>query len=137
MLTRKDFVTVRITEFADDRVLLAHLIAFSCQIYHFAVAVLGYAWSVQIASHEIGIGHELSTDEAGAGQVNGCWGLDPLKRKADCGWVGPGGRTECRMGVCRFLGASHDGQTENQQQSCFLHVTSRVRAGNYPALCLR
>src|SRR5271163_1953579 len=70
MLTGKDFIAVRITKFANDRVLLPYLIAFSRQVDHFAVAVLGDRRSVQIASHEIGIGHELFADEAGASQVD-------------------------------------------------------------------
>src|ERR1700685_3743133 len=101
MLTVEDFIAVRITKFAHDRVLLPNLVAFSCQIHDFAVAILGYGRSVQIASYKIGIRHELFADEARTSQVDGRRRLYALERKTDCGRVGPGRRTQGSVVVHR------------------------------------
>src|SRR5438477_2789778 len=124
VLAGKYFVAVRVSKLTDDGVLLAGLIAASCQINQIVVGELGRIWAVETAKHEIRVGQYLLVYEAGAVQIGSRGGLHSLYRKAHRSrYRSLRSRLVGRRRV-RLLGSCGNRQAQQEQQSYFLHVTS-------------
>ena len=124
VLAGKYLVTVRVSKLTNNRVLLAGLIAVSCQINQIVVDEFSSIWAFETAENEIGVRKNLFVDEAGAVQVGTGGSLHPLNWKANRSrYRSLGRRLIGRVGVC-LLGSRGSRHAQQEQKSCFLHFTS-------------
>src|SRR3989475_10482513 len=128
VLAGKYLVTVRVSKLTNNRVLLAGLIAVSCQINQIVVDEFSSIWVFETAEHEIGVRKDLFVDETGAVQVGTGGSLHPLNWKANRSrYRSLGRRLSGRFPVC-LLGNRLGRHAQQERQSSVLHFTSRKQS---------
>src|SRR5207247_9900857 len=125
VLAGKYLVTVRVAKLTNNRVLLAGLIAVSCQINQIVVDEFSSIWAFETAEHEIGVRKNLFVDEAGAVQVGTGGSLHALNCKANRSRYRSLARRLIGPVLVCLVGNRRGTHSTQEAQSCTAHLPSQ------------
>ena len=132
LLSRKHFILVHIAQSADNFIFSAGSVSRALHIDHVAPDKLGGGGRLQATHDKVGVRQDLLVDKARAVQIRIGGGLHPFGGKS----------CRSRGGALRGVGRNAVGgrlrpyrsREQQQEQSCFLHVTSGKERTALPPL---